>query len=146
MLCSCSTNQKIPEISAASDADAVVCIDGKQYACHITYVNSSTARITYTKPEGISGIVFSRTESDYSVSLGGLVCRNSGDPCRKGVSQRILRMFDGITKGETSFISVSEDGVYEFSGKCEDGEYRIYTDSTGKISEISSDDTIIEIV
>ena len=141
LLTGCSSGSSVPTVRSATDSDAAVSFQGREYPCHINYVNKNTAVLTLKDPETLAGLTFQRSDGVYSLSLGTLVCKNVPLTNRNSaIAVQVLSAFDRISGDPPAFVRQHDSNCYEFS----DGDITVLTDAEGHLLSLRSDQLTID--
>ena len=140
---SCSENIKIPEINSAVENNAVVTVGNQDYQCHISYVSDSTASVSFSSPENIKGLTFTKSDSDRTVSLGTLICKSRNFAFSENcIFGKITNVLSKIKPDNVKFVSKKND-LYMFSLK-DDPVCKFLTDENGNLTSLSCKDISIK--
>lgn len=131
----CSGEVSFPEVQAAADEDAAVNYRGKEYKCHIRYINKDTASVTLLSPEEILGLTFTRSNDGCVCALGSLQCRG-GTISSASLAGEVFRAYDTIAESEPVPVKKLDDGSYEFT--CDGMSF--CTDMSGHVLSLNASD------
>lgn len=139
-LCACSQSGKIPKVSFSTDSNAVVEYQSGKYNCHITHPSAKIISIKLTSPKNVDGLTILSSDGKYSLSFEGLMCKTESEILPEtSFPSEISRIFTVLENPDNLLFVKQSNELYEFSGKTKDGNFKLYSDSEGKIKQISSE-------
>lgn len=138
LISGCSGELSVPTVNPAVDCRADAEYDGAGYDLRITYVNDQTAAVTFLAPESLEGIKVARSNGQYSLSLGTLLCRSQqGLSGESALPRRILTLLDAVKNTSLTPTENNEQGC-TFSGSADGQDFTLVTDRSGKPVSLKS--------
>lgn len=146
MFCSCSQNEKIPNVITKINNNAIIEYGNNKYECHISRLTDGVVSITVNSPENISGLTFKFVDGKYSLSYNELLCKTDNVLLpRFSFPLIIINILSVADKQENLLYQSSEDNIVTFSGNSSYGKFNLVTDNNGKITKITQENSGLKV-
>lgn len=145
-LSGCSYSEKIPQVTAKIDGNAVIEYGNTEYKCNMARLADGVSFVKILSPENIAGFEFREADGKFSVSYGELVCKTESVILpENSFPVSVLNILSAVSADGNLLYCSSENENYKFTGNSDTGMFEVFTDKDGNITGIFQESTDLKI-